>query len=135
VVEAFTHPFASDGTPLLRRDGVETVAAALVAALARRFPGHILLIDHLRLETTTAVALRAAAAARGFPVRLIASYERAALRGGASSEAYLRERVNGKKLRELRRCEKRLREGGAFRPERCSISTACVSRWTRGASP
>jgi CelD/BcsL family acetyltransferase involved in cellulose biosynthesis len=112
VVAAFAHPFVSDGTPLLRRDHVKTIGAAFIAALKDRFPGHILLIDHLRLESTTAAALRAGAAARGFPVRLVESHQRAALRAGASSETYLRERVSGKKLRELRRCEKRLREQG-----------------------
>jgi hypothetical protein len=67
VVAAFAHPFVSDGTPLLRRDHVKTIGAAFIAALKDRFPGHILLIDHLRLESTTAAALRAGAAAREFP--------------------------------------------------------------------
>ena len=35
-VEAFAHPFVSDGTPLLRRDDVEP-GAAFIAALKDRF--------------------------------------------------------------------------------------------------
>jgi Acetyltransferase (GNAT) domain len=112
VVEAFTHPFVSDGTPLLQGEGVEGAAAAFFAALESRFRGHMLVLDWLRLETPTAAALESAAALRGLPFLLVRSHERAALRADLPSERYLRERVGGKKLRELRRCEKRLHEQG-----------------------
>jgi CelD/BcsL family acetyltransferase involved in cellulose biosynthesis len=111
VVEAFTHAFVSDATPLIRREGRDGIAAALMDALERRFAGHVLLLDGLRLDGPAA-ALQAAATPQELPLRLVQSQERAALRAGPPSEAYLRERVGGKKLRELRRCEKRLREQG-----------------------
>ena len=112
VLEAFAHPFVSDGTPLLRGEDAEGAAAALLGALQDRFAGHVLLLHRLRLDTPTAAALRNAADARGLPIRILQSDQRAAVRAGTPSERYLRGRVNGKKLRELRRCEKRLSEQG-----------------------
>jgi CelD/BcsL family acetyltransferase involved in cellulose biosynthesis len=112
VVEAFAHPFVSDSTPLVRAEGLEAAARGLIDALERHFTGHVLVLDGLRLDGRVGTALQAAAASLGLPIRQIHSHERATLRAGLSSEAYLRGRVSGKKLRELRRCEKRLSEHG-----------------------
>jgi CelD/BcsL family acetyltransferase involved in cellulose biosynthesis len=112
VVEAFTHPFVSDGTPLIRAENLDEAARGLMDVLERHFSGHVLVLPGLRLDGPVGAALQDAAALLGLPLRLVDSHERAALRAGLSSEIYLRDRVSGKKLRELRRCEKRLAEHG-----------------------
>jgi CelD/BcsL family acetyltransferase involved in cellulose biosynthesis len=111
-IVSFSHPFLANATPLLAADGTNGVAEILLDALAHRFPRHLLVLDRLRLDGPSFAALTSGAAALGRRTLLTQSFERAALRAGLSSEAYLIERIGGKKLRELRRCERRLGEAG-----------------------
>lgn len=113
VLRSFSHPYISNGTPLIAADRIETATSALVEGFAARFPGHLLSLDLLRLDGAVATTLTAAAEKRGSRTMVAQTFERAALRAELPGEAYLKERVSSKKLRELRRCEGRLREAGS----------------------
>ncbi|HYF54110.1 MAG TPA: GNAT family N-acetyltransferase [Salinarimonas sp.] len=108
LLRAFADPLVSNATPLIAAGRADEVAAVLLDGLARLHPGAVLLLDGIRLDGPAATAL----AATRPPSVDVARFERAAIRAGAGLDAYLEERVPGKRVRELRRCERRLAEAG-----------------------
>lgn len=113
LLRAFADPYITNGTPLLAADGLREVAGALLDGLARLHPGAVLLLEDLRLDGPVAAAL----AECGLPLITARRFERAAVRAGPGLDDYLARRVPGKRVRELRRCEKRLAEAGEVRLE------------------
>lgn len=108
LIRALSDHFVPNATPLVTSDRPETVIERLVAELARLFPQSLLVLDPLRLRGPVAEGLAGA----GWPHHLTRVGERAAIRADSASSTYLATRVPGKRLRELRRCEKRLAEAG-----------------------
>ncbi|KAA2238295.1 GNAT family N-acetyltransferase [Salinarimonas soli] len=108
LLRGLADPFVVNATPLVGADGTAAVIERLLAELSRRFPRAVLVMEPLRLHGPVAAGIAAA----GRPTLLARSHERAAIRAGLPSGAYLEARVPGKRVRELRRCEKRLSEAG-----------------------
>jgi CelD/BcsL family acetyltransferase involved in cellulose biosynthesis len=122
LLRAFGDPFVANATPLVGAHGADLVLERLVAELARTFPRSVLLLEPLRLGGPIADALAHA----GRPHHLARSIERAAIRAELPSGDYLATRIAGKRVRELRRCEKRLAEAG-------SVETRTL--WGAAAAP
>jgi CelD/BcsL family acetyltransferase involved in cellulose biosynthesis len=122
VLRALADPFVANATPLVAGDGPGAIVSHLLAGLAQAYPGALLLVDPLRLDGPVAAAFRDS----GQAGVLVRRDERAAVRGGTDAEAYLAARVPGKRVRELRRFEKRLAEAGRLET---------VTLWGAAAAP
>ena len=108
LLRSLSDPFVANATPLVAADGADLVLERLVAGLAGLFPRSVLLLEPLRLGGPIATGLAGA----GRPNHLSREIERAAVRAEIPSGDYLATRIAGKRVRELRRCEKRLAEAG-----------------------
>lgn len=109
----WTHPFAPLGTPLVDRDAMVEVAAAVLdhvagdAALPK-----LLLLPLLPEAGPVAQALRAAADTRGGTHAAHARHLRAALTPGAPGTCGLDQTIGTKRFREYNRLHRRLAETG-----------------------
>lgn len=109
-INALRHALIADTTPLIEN---EAAAGALLDALGQRFGKGTLALDAMRTESPAGQMLLHAIAARALPSASLARWERACIRaGGIEAAAYLAQRVKGKRLRELRREERRLADLG-----------------------
>lgn len=124
-IVALRHKLIADSTPLLEN---EAAAGALLDALSQRFGAGTLALDAMRMESPAALALLRAVAMRALPSARVAAWERACIRPqGADAATYLSQRVKGKRLRELRREERKLADLGAVTFESLT-DTAGVAR-------
>lgn len=121
------HPHCFFAAPLIRR-GCEKEALAALFDLADE-NGAFFRLRHLDAEGPIYAAARAVAVETG---RLAADsnrYQRALLKGGFVTEAYLHDALRGKKRKELRRLRNRLEEEGAVAFGRLD-DRAMLGRWT-----
>jgi CelD/BcsL family acetyltransferase involved in cellulose biosynthesis len=127
-VATWKHPHCFFAAPLLRK-GCEKDALAALFDLAER-EGAFLRLQHLDASGPVCAAAREIADETG---RLTADsnrYERALLKGGYETEAYLQTALRGKKRKELRRLRNRLEEEGEVAFETLRERTA-LAGWTR----
>ncbi len=114
-------PFCGLDTPLIDADDAPAVAGAFLDHMAERaaLAGGIL-FPLLPAEGAVARTLRAAAQARGLPVRPFDRHERAVLNGGHDPETFQAAGLPSKKLKELRRQLRRLGDLGEVHIETAS---------------
>ncbi|NEW89396.1 GNAT family N-acetyltransferase [Rhodopseudomonas sp. WA056] len=107
-------PFRSLDTPLLDRDAAEDAAAKLLAQ-ARATAARVLVLRDVACDGEAVAAFTRALAADGLRPRLIRGWTRASLDATRDAEELLRDGLGTKKLKELRRLERRLGEHGEVR--------------------
>ncbi len=105
-------PYTTLGTPLLDAGSAQAAARALIEAAANR-GRHLLVIPAMPLDGPAMQVLRAAARSLGLAPTIRNVRERAALAVPTDDEAYLREGLGSKKLKELRRQRHRLDDEGS----------------------
>jgi CelD/BcsL family acetyltransferase involved in cellulose biosynthesis len=108
---ASADPYGVLGTPLLDGTAPVRAATALLAA-ARTTPARALLLRDVPLDGAALAALREALAADALAPLVLRRYARAALDASQPGETTLAAALSGRKLKELRRQEKRLAEHG-----------------------
>jgi len=107
-------PFRSLDTPLLDRAAADRAAAALLAQ-ARAAGARALVLRDVARDGEAVQAFTRALAADGLAPRLIRGWTRACLDATADADALLRDGLGAKKLKEVRRLERRLGEHGEVR--------------------
>jgi CelD/BcsL family acetyltransferase involved in cellulose biosynthesis len=113
VMLGWTHPFAPFGTPLVDRDMAEPAIAAWLDHVAQDATLPDLMMLRLIAEAGPfAVALAAVLARRGCEAKAFDRHERALLLPGESRADYFQRTMSGKRLRNLRRRQRRLDELG-----------------------
>jgi CelD/BcsL family acetyltransferase involved in cellulose biosynthesis len=106
LVRGLSHPFMSDGAPLLDRQLAVEAASALLQDLANDDPGAAgVVFPLIALDDPAALALKQAARLAGRPVALIEAHQRAALMRGDAP-------AGGTTGREIARLKRRLAERG-----------------------
>lgn len=103
------NPYTPLTTPLLRREGAETILASLFEAVPRLFPGSALLLPMLPALRPFAGLWQQLLAARGLASRDLSRESRAAIETEASFEAY-----TGKHHQSLLRRERKLATHGSL---------------------
>lgn len=104
-------PYGSLGTPLLDRDAAEDAARRLMRQ-ARDAGQHALILREVPLAGAALAAFSRVLEADGLRLRVLQSWQRAALDATAAAETRLSEGMSGKKLKNLRRLRHRLTEHG-----------------------
>ena len=115
VLEAWTHPYAPLGTPLVEREAAEPVISAWLAHLAgdRALPG-LLLLPLIVEDGHFATALGAVLRRLQMPFADFARHSRPLLVPGDDRAAYLEQAISAHRHRELRRSVRRLADLGAL---------------------
>ena len=110
ILRAWSNPFGPLGTPLVDCDDPAGVIEDFFEMLARPHLGlpRVFALPDVRLDGPFATLLGELAAARGLPLALVNRAERPHLRSELDGEAYLRNALGGRPLRELRRLKRRL---------------------------
>jgi CelD/BcsL family acetyltransferase involved in cellulose biosynthesis len=111
VLTGWTHAYGPLGVPLIDRDAVAPVVAALLDQVARdpALPD-VLLLPMLPVGGAVATAIAAAVTARGGRIREFARHQRAQLAPDGDRSAYLEQSIDRKKRRDLARQRRRLAE-------------------------
>lgn len=107
-------PFRSLDTPLLDRDAANDAAAKIIAQ-ARAAGARALVLRDVAREGEAVTAFARVLAAEGLNPRLINGWTRAGLDATRDGETLLRQDLDTKKLKNLRRLERRLGEHGEVR--------------------
>ncbi|NEW93376.1 GNAT family N-acetyltransferase [Rhodopseudomonas sp. BR0M22] len=107
-------PFRSLDTPLLDTNAVDEAAAKLLSH-ARASGARALVLRDVARDGEAVSALRRALAASGLALRLLRGWTRASLDATGDAEALLRDGLGSRKLKELRRLERRLGDHGEVR--------------------
>jgi CelD/BcsL family acetyltransferase involved in cellulose biosynthesis len=107
-------PYGTLCTPLLDRDMAGDAAAHLIAQ-ARKAGAHALILRDVSLDGAVMTAFTAVLRQAGMHPRVLHSRLRACLDATREADELLREALEGKKLKELRRQRHRLAEHGAVR--------------------
>ncbi|UYO52936.1 GNAT family N-acetyltransferase [Rhodopseudomonas palustris] len=107
-------PFRSLDTPLLDRDAADDAAAKMMAQ-ARATGARALVLRDVAREGEAMAAFTRVLATEGLSPRLINGWTRAGLDASRDGEALLRQDLDTKKLKNLRRLERRLGEHGEVR--------------------
>ncbi|MFL9499435.1 GNAT family N-acetyltransferase [Rhodopseudomonas palustris] len=107
-------PFRSLDTPLLDRDAADDAAAKMMAQ-ARATGSRALVLRDVAREGEAMAAFTRVLATEGLSPRLINGWTRAGLDASRDGEALLRQDLDTKKLKNLRRLERRLGEHGEVR--------------------
>ncbi|UYO38864.1 GNAT family N-acetyltransferase [Rhodopseudomonas palustris] len=107
-------PFRSLDTPLLDRDAADDAAARMMAQ-ARAAGARALVLRDVAREGEAMAAFTRVLATEGLSPRLINGWTRAGLDASRDGEALLRQDLDTKKLKNLRRLERRLGEHGEVR--------------------
>jgi CelD/BcsL family acetyltransferase involved in cellulose biosynthesis len=121
------HPHCFFAAPLIRKGHEQEALSALFDLTEKE--GAFFRLRHLDADGPIFAAARAVAEET---VRRTADsnrYQRALLKGGFETEAYLHDALRGKKRKELRRLRNRLEEDGAVAFERLD-DRAMLGRWT-----
>jgi CelD/BcsL family acetyltransferase involved in cellulose biosynthesis len=115
VLQAWTHPYAPLGTPLVEREAADPVISAWLAYLARdrALPG-LLLLPLIVEDGHFAIALTAALRRLQMPFADFARHSRPQLVPGDDRAAYLEQAISAHRHRELRRSVRRLADLGAL---------------------
>ncbi len=115
VLEAWTHPYAPLGTPLVEREAAEPVIAAWLAHLAGdlALPG-LVLLPLIAEDGPFATALGAMLRRLQMPFADFARHSRPLLVPGDDRAAYLEQAISAHRHRELRRSVRRLADLGAL---------------------
>ncbi len=115
VLEAWTHPYAPLGTPLVEREAAEPVISAWLTHLASdpALPG-LVLLPLIAGDGHFAVALGAVLRRLQMPFADFTRHSRPLLLPGDDRSAYLEQAVSAKRHRELRRSIRRLADLGAL---------------------
>lgn len=125
VMVGWTHPFAPFGTPLVDRDMAEPAIAAWLDHVAHDATLPDLTLMRLIAEAGPfATTLAAVLARRGCEAKAFERHERALLLPGDSRADYFQNRISGKRLRNLRRRQKRLEEVGAVTVDKATSGDA-----------
>jgi len=115
ILEAWTHPYAPLGTPLVARDAAEPVISAWLTHLAADAARPGLLRLPLMVEDGHfAIALGAVLRRLQMPFADFARHSRPQLVPGDDRKAYLAQAISAHRHRELRRSIRRLAELGAL---------------------
>ena len=126
-VETWMHPHCFFAAPLIRRGRERDALAALFKLVEGE--GAFFRLRHLDADGVLHAAALDAARAAGRLAAPSARYQRAMLKGGYESGAYLEAALRGKKRKELRRLRARLQGQGDFAFE--SLARAGdVDQWT-----
>ncbi|MFT4274742.1 MAG: GNAT family N-acetyltransferase [Rhodopseudomonas sp.] len=107
-------PFRSLDTPLFDRNAADEAAAKLLSH-ARASGARALVLRDVARDGEAVSALRRALAASGLAPRLLRGWTRASLDATGDAEALLRDGLGSRKLKELRRLERRLGDHGKVR--------------------
>lgn len=107
-------PFRSLDTPLLDRDAADDAAAKMMAQ-ARAAGARALVLRDVAREGEAMAAFTRVLATEGLSPRLINGWTRAGLDASRDGEALLRQDLDTKKMKNLRRLERRLGEHGEVR--------------------
>jgi CelD/BcsL family acetyltransferase involved in cellulose biosynthesis len=107
-------PFRSLDTPLLDRAAATRAAAALIAQ-ARDAGARALVLRDVARDGEAVQAFTQALAAEGLALRPIRGWTRACLDATADADALLRDGLGSKKLKDIRRLERRLGDHGEVR--------------------
>lgn len=107
-------PFRSLDTPLLDRDAADDAAAKMMTQ-ARAAGARALVLRDVAREGEAMAAFARVLATEGLSPRLINGWTRAGLDASRDGEALLRQDLDTKKLKNLRRLERRLGEHGEVR--------------------
>ncbi len=121
------HPHCFFAAPLIRK-GCEAPALAALFDLVEK-EGAFFRLRHLDADGPIFKAAVDIAGKSGRRSSTSSRYERALLKGGFETEAYLQTALRGKKRKELRRLRNRLEEDGAVRFETLSDG-ADLGAWT-----
>ncbi len=121
------HPHCFFAAPLIRK-GCEKEALAALFDLVEK-DGAFFRLAHLDASGPIFAAARDVAAATGRRAADSNPYQRALLKGGFETEAYLQNALRGKKRKELRRLRNRLEEDGAVAFETLADGAA-LAAWT-----
>ncbi len=115
ILEAWTHPYAPLGTPLVEREAAEPVISAWLTHLASdpSLPG-LVLLPLIAEDGHFAAALGAALRCLQMPFADFARHQRPLLVPGDDRSAYLEQAVSAHRHRELRRSIRRLADLGAL---------------------
>jgi CelD/BcsL family acetyltransferase involved in cellulose biosynthesis len=115
ILEAWTHPYAPLGTPLVARDAAEPVISAWLTHLAadRARPG-LLRLPVIVEDGHFAMALGEVLRRLQMPFADFASHSRPQLVPGDDRKAYLAQAISAHRHRELRRSIRRLADHGAL---------------------
>jgi CelD/BcsL family acetyltransferase involved in cellulose biosynthesis len=115
ILQAWTHPYAPLGTPLVEREGAEPVISAWLTHLASdaALPG-LLLLPLLIEDGHFALALGAVLRRLRMPFADFARHSRPQLVPGDDRAAYLKQAISAHRHRELRRSIRRLADLGAL---------------------
>lgn len=114
VLLGWTHPFAPSGTPLVDRDRAEPAIAAWLDHVAQDAALPDLMMLRLIAEAGPfAAALAKVLARRGCGAKAFDRHERALLLPGESRADYFQRSMSGKRLRSMRRRQRRLEQLGA----------------------
>jgi CelD/BcsL family acetyltransferase involved in cellulose biosynthesis len=113
---AVQNAFQTSGTPLIDRGDAEAAVDALLdAARTASALAPNLLLPNMRREGAFAQLLSERAARRGFGTHLVGAIRRPVLtRGERTAEQYFAGSIAPKRVRELRRTQRRLAEAGAL---------------------
>jgi CelD/BcsL family acetyltransferase involved in cellulose biosynthesis len=115
VLQAWTHPYAPLGTPLVEREAADPVISAWLAYLARdRAQPGLLLLPLIVEDGHFRIALTAALRRLQMPFADFARHSRPQLVPGDDRAAYLEQTISAHRHRELRRSMRRLRDLGAL---------------------
>ena len=114
ILRAWSNPFGPLGTPLVDCDDPAGVIEDFFEMLARPHLGlpKVFALPDVRLDGPFAMLLGEFADSRGLPLALVNRVERPHLRSTKEGEAYLRDALGGRSLRELRRLKRRLASHG-----------------------
>lgn len=115
VLLGWTHPYAPLGTPLVEREAAEPVIAAWLAHVgdSTALPG-LVLLPYLPADGPFAAALDAIVRRTRMPTADFKRHQRAQLKPDADRLSYVDRSVGRHKLKELRRCVRRLGDIGAL---------------------
>ncbi len=115
ILEAWAHPYAPLGTPLVARDAAEPVISAWLTYLAadRARPG-LLRLPLIVEDGHFAIALGAVLRRLQMPFADFARHSRPQLVPGDDRKAYLAQAISAHRHRELRRSIRRLADHGAL---------------------
>jgi CelD/BcsL family acetyltransferase involved in cellulose biosynthesis len=115
ILQAWTHPYAPLGTPLVEREAAEPVISAWLRHLASdaALPG-LLLLPLLVEDGHFALALAAALRRLRMPFADFTRHSRPQLVPGDDRAAYLKQAISAHRHRELRRSIRRLADLGAL---------------------
>jgi CelD/BcsL family acetyltransferase involved in cellulose biosynthesis len=113
IMVGWTHPYAPLGTPLVDRDMAEPVVAAWIDDLAAdaSLPG-VMLMPLLAQSGPLATALADVLAQRGCQATSFDRHQRALLVPGDSRADYFQRTMSSKRLRNMRRRQRRLQDLG-----------------------